>query len=122
MYVKKHDSVRVEIPFDVNTFKSYDPDSGLYRIEGGEYRVFVSENYFNDKLTGTVLTVAPLGNDDNVSYKQRVEHRGKHADDYVENQILIGCRGVQRAVYSLRCRHFQAAQTSALRQGERRSD
>lgn len=54
VYVKKHDSVRVEIPFDVNTFKSYDPDSGLYRIEGGEYRVFVSENYFNDKLTGTV--------------------------------------------------------------------
>ncbi|MDE7082453.1 MAG: glycoside hydrolase family 3 C-terminal domain-containing protein [Clostridia bacterium] len=54
VYVKKKDAVRVEIPFDENTFKVFDREKGLYVIEGGEYSVTVAENYYDDKLTGTV--------------------------------------------------------------------
>ncbi len=54
VYIKRKDAVRVEIPFDENTFKVYDEETGLYRTEGGEYTVTVAENYFDDKLTGTV--------------------------------------------------------------------
>lgn len=54
VYVRKNDAVRVEIPFDENTFKVFDKDTGLYRIEGGEYTVIIGENYFADKLSGTI--------------------------------------------------------------------
>ncbi|MDE6667121.1 MAG: glycoside hydrolase family 3 C-terminal domain-containing protein [Clostridia bacterium] len=54
VYVKRNDSARVEIPFDENTFKVYDSKTGLYRIEGGEYTVKISENYFDDRLVGSI--------------------------------------------------------------------
>lgn len=54
VYVKRKDAVRVEIPFDENTFKVYDEETGLYRIEGGEYTVKISVNYFDEKLVGTI--------------------------------------------------------------------
>lgn len=54
VYVKRKDAVRVEIPFDENTFKVYDAETGLYRIDGGEYTVRISENYFDEKLVGTI--------------------------------------------------------------------
>ncbi|MBD5584032.1 MAG: hypothetical protein HDQ88_03045 [Clostridia bacterium] len=54
VYIKRKDAVRVEIPFDDNTFRTFDESKGLYGIEGGEYRIFISENYSDDKLTGSV--------------------------------------------------------------------
>ena len=32
LYIRRNDSVRVEIPFDANTFRTYDKATGLYRI------------------------------------------------------------------------------------------
>lgn len=54
VYVNKGDAVRVEFPFDTDTFKVYDEKSGLYRIEGGEYTVSVGENFDDIRLAGTV--------------------------------------------------------------------
>lgn len=54
VYIKKGDAVRVEIPFDTNTFKVFDAKTGLYRIEGGVYTVTVGENFSDTRLTGTV--------------------------------------------------------------------
>ena len=53
-YVKKGDSVNVEIPFDENTFKAFNDSKKCYVIEGGDYAIFISENYDNDALSGTV--------------------------------------------------------------------
>ena len=53
-FVKQGDSVNVEIPFDENTFKSYSDFKKCYVIEGGDYEIFISENYDTDRLTGTV--------------------------------------------------------------------
>lgn len=54
VFVKKGDGVRVDIPFDENTFKVFDESKGLYRTEGGEYTVTVGDNYFDDGLCGSV--------------------------------------------------------------------
>lgn len=53
-YVKKGDSVNVEIPFDENTFKSYSDSKQCYVIEGGNYEIYISDNYDSDNLSGTV--------------------------------------------------------------------
>ena len=53
-FVKKGDSVNIEIPFDENTFKTYSDSQECYIIEGGDYEIFISENYDSDKLSGTV--------------------------------------------------------------------
>lgn len=54
VFVAAGDSQRVEIPFDENTFRVYNDKKNVYFIEGGEYEIFVSENYSKDRLTGTV--------------------------------------------------------------------
>lgn len=77
VYVKKNDSVRVEIPFDANTFKVYDDKSGLYRIEGGEYTVKISENCFDDKLVGTVTLSEYVFKD---NYKGEIVESVKNGD------------------------------------------
>lgn len=53
-YVKKGDSVNVEIPFDENTFKAYSDSQKCYAIEGGDYEIYISDNYDSDRLSGTV--------------------------------------------------------------------
>ena len=53
-YIKKGDSLNVEIPFDENTFKSFNDDKNCYEIEGGDYEIIIAENYDSDKLSGTV--------------------------------------------------------------------
>ncbi|MCH5149009.1 MAG: glycoside hydrolase family 3 C-terminal domain-containing protein [Clostridiales bacterium] len=53
-YVKKGDSVNVEIHFDENTFKAYSDSKQCYVIEGGDYEIYISDNYDSDKLSGTV--------------------------------------------------------------------
>ncbi len=77
VYVKKNDAQRVEIPFDENTFKVYDEEKGLYRIEGGEYSLTVSENYYDDKLTGTVTLSEFVFKDD---YKGEVIEAVQNSD------------------------------------------
>lgn len=56
-YIKKGDSVNLEIPFDENTFKAYSDEKKCYVIEGGDYKISVAEDYDGDKLSGT-LTLA----------------------------------------------------------------
>ena len=54
VFVAAGDSQRVEIPFDENTFRLYNEKKDVYYVEGGEYEVFVSESYSQDKLQGSV--------------------------------------------------------------------
>ena len=63
VYVNKGDAVRVEFPFDTDTFKVFDEKSGLYRIEGGEYTVSVGENFDDIRLAGTVTLSEFVFND-----------------------------------------------------------
>lgn len=53
-FVKKGDSVNVEIPFDENTFKTYNDSKQYYEIVGGDYEIIISENYDSNKLSGGV--------------------------------------------------------------------
>ncbi len=77
VYIKKNDSVRVEIPFDENTFKIYDAQSGLYRIEGGEYTVKISENYFDDRLVGSITLASYVFKDE---YKGEIVQSVQNSD------------------------------------------
>lgn len=54
VFVKKGDGMRVEIPFDKNTFQYYNEKKKRYCIDGGEYEIFVCENYLVEKLQGTI--------------------------------------------------------------------
>ncbi len=61
-FVKKGDSVRITIPFTENTFRYFDEERSKYRVKGGEYKVYLSENRTSDKLTGTVKVASNEGN------------------------------------------------------------
>lgn len=77
VYIRRNDSVRVEIPFDTNTFRVYDSETGLYRIEGGEYTVKISEDYYDDKLVGSVTLSEHVFKDE---FKGEVVESVKNAD------------------------------------------
>ncbi|MDE5896753.1 MAG: fibronectin type III-like domain-contianing protein, partial [Clostridia bacterium] len=64
VYVKKNDAVRVEIPFDGNTFRTYDPDKRRYRIEGGNYDIFVGDDVNTVRLKGELTLAGHVYRDD----------------------------------------------------------
>lgn len=77
VYIRRNDSVRVEIPFDANTFRTYDKATGLYRIEGGDYTVKISENFYDDKLVGSITLSEHVYKDD---FKGEVVESVQNAD------------------------------------------
>jgi len=54
VFVKKGDAARVEFAFDENTFRYYNEKKKRYCVDGGEYRLSVSENLTVEKLSGKV--------------------------------------------------------------------
>lgn len=63
VFVKKKDSVKVEIRFGEETFRAYDENRGLYCIEGGNYAISVGDSERNIRLKGE-LTLAPYTYDE----------------------------------------------------------
>lgn len=54
VFIKRREGVRVEIPFDENTFRALEIKGGAHRVEGGEYVLTVGENFFDERLTGKI--------------------------------------------------------------------
>lgn len=52
VFVKKNDAVKVEIPFDGNTFRTYDFEKKCYRIEAGDYKIYLADDAVSVKLNG----------------------------------------------------------------------
>ena len=54
IFVRRNESLKIEIPFDNNTFKSYDPETKQFFIKGGEYQLELAESAVETKLKGVV--------------------------------------------------------------------
>ena len=52
VFVRRNDAVKVEIPFDGNTFRTYDFAKGNYRVEGGDYRIYLADDVAMVRLQG----------------------------------------------------------------------
>ncbi len=58
VFVKKSDSVKLEIPFGEETFRTYDAETKKYKNEGGEYVVSLFDGSPDPVLAGEI-TLAP---------------------------------------------------------------
>lgn len=55
VFVQKNDAVRAEISFDSETFCFYDERKKCKRIQAGEYRIILSDDCFEEKLSGSIV-------------------------------------------------------------------
>lgn len=53
-FIGKGDAVKVEIPFDAGTFRTYDEENGVYRVEGGSYEIRIGESAADIRLKGEI--------------------------------------------------------------------
>ncbi len=89
VYIKKNDAVRVEIPFDENTFRYYDKKKKRYRIDGGEYVLTVAENGAVEKLSGSIVLS---------DYKEKTKPQSEKVDSYGEDEDAAFTKHVKDGV------------------------
>lgn len=53
-FIGKGDAVKVEIPFDAGTFRAYDKENGVFRVEGGAYEICIGESAADIRLKGEI--------------------------------------------------------------------
>lgn len=63
VFVRKNDSVKVEIRFGAETFRTFDEVKNKFVVQGGAYEIYLGEHAENMKLQGEVM-LAPYVFDD----------------------------------------------------------
>lgn len=64
IFLKAHETLKVEIPLDENTFKTFDEKTQKYVVEGGQYQVIIAENAQEVKVKGTLTLARYIYDDD----------------------------------------------------------
>ena len=84
-FIKAHETLKVEIPLEETTFKTFDEKSSKYVIEGGEYQLVLKENAVEEKLKGTVSLARFIYDED--SFTNSVEENSNDFDSIMERFV-----------------------------------
>lgn len=64
VFLRAHETLKVEIPIDENTFKVYDEQLQKYCVEGGNYQIILAESSNEVRIKGTVTLARYVYNEE----------------------------------------------------------